>query len=110
MQLRSSYPLGELEEKVMLAILKLDNDSYGAKVRETLTQAGRNVSVGALYVTLDRLEGKGFIEGREGEVPSSRGGKPRRYFRVTSEGHRALETSQRVIANLRAQAVGGVAA
>jgi len=99
--------IGELEEKILMAILRQNNDAYGAIVRQTLEEAGRKISVGALYVTLDRLETKGFIEGREGEVPSSRGGKPRRYFKVTGSGSEALRKNESIRQNLRVPLLAG---
>jgi DNA-binding PadR family transcriptional regulator len=93
--------LGELEEKILLAILHQGNDTYGAVVREVLAAAGRKVSVGALYVTFDRLETKGMIEGRESEVQTSRGGTARRFFRVTGKGQEALRENELIRANLQ---------
>ncbi len=101
--------VGELEEKIMLAILLRGNDTYGAQVRETLAQAGRKVSIGALYTTLDRLESKGLIEGRESEVPSPHGGKARRYFQVTGVGKEALNRNREVVTKLTTAPLGGAA-
>jgi len=83
---KESY-LGELEHIVLLAILKLKDGAYGATVRELLISSiNREISIGALYATTDRLERKGLITSRKGEATAERGGKAKRYFTVTSLG------------------------
>lgn len=99
MSVKEKY-LGEFEQMAMLAIIQLGDDAYGATIRKRLLDAvDRDVKVGALYVTLDRLEGKGMLVSRTAEPSASRGGKPKRYFKVTAKGeaalkrvHQALET------------------
>ena len=89
-----SYP-GEFEQMVLLAILQLEGDAYALSVlRELDESAGRRVSRGALYKTLERLEGKGFVEWEVEETTPGRGGHPRRRFQVTTEGVSALQTSR----------------
>jgi PadR family transcriptional regulator PadR len=92
--------IGELEEKIMLAILKENNDAYGAVIREVLATAGRDVSVGALYITLDRLVEKGLLEARDGQVSTSKGGKARRFFCVNGKGYDLLKANEKVRSNL----------
>ncbi|MGD8277891.1 MAG: PadR family transcriptional regulator [Gemmatimonadota bacterium] len=88
--------LGELEQMVLLAILRLGEDAYGRTVRRELEQtADRKVSAGAAYVTLDRLETKGYLRSRTGESEPGRGGRPKRYYRVTEEGKEALASARR---------------
>jgi PadR family transcriptional regulator PadR len=88
--------LGELEQMVLLAILHLGDGAYGTPVKEVLDQrADRSVSRGALYVTLDRLEQKGMIRSTAGESTPGRGGRPKRYLRVTSEGLTAVRGARR---------------
>ena len=83
--------LGEFEQMVLLSVLRLGEHAYGVAIREELEAvAGRKPSSGALYTTLDRLERKGLIESREGETSHERGGRPRRYVKVTPEGHALL--------------------
>jgi DNA-binding PadR family transcriptional regulator len=83
--------LGEFEQMVLLSIMRLADRAYGLAVRDELhSVAGRTPSSGALYTTLDRLEQKGLIESTEGESTSDRGGRPRRYVRVTPEGRALL--------------------
>ncbi|MCH7564762.1 MAG: PadR family transcriptional regulator [Gemmatimonadetes bacterium] len=83
--------LGEFEQMVLLSIMRLGEGAYGLAVRDELeTVAGRVPSSGALYTTLDRMEKKGFIESYAGESTRERGGRPRRYVRVTPEGKTLL--------------------
>ena len=83
--------LGEFEQMVLLSVMRLDEQAYGLAIRDELeTVAGRTPSSGALYTTLDRLEAKGLLESSKGESTSDRGGRPRRYVRVTPEGRAML--------------------
>lgn len=86
--------LGELEELVLLAILKIGSDAYGVPISEVLEEADRKISVGALYATLDRLERKGFVRSWEGEPTPQRGGKAKRFFKVDGAGISALKRTQ----------------
>jgi PadR family transcriptional regulator PadR len=82
--------LGEFEHLVLATALRL-RSGYGAElVRELEERTGRQVQGGALYVTLDRLEQKGYLVSRMGEPDSRRGGRPRRFVEVTPAGVRAL--------------------
>jgi PadR family transcriptional regulator, regulatory protein PadR len=83
--------LGHFEEIVLLAILQLKEDAYGAKIRQKVSEATeRDVSIGAIYATLDRVERKGFISSWQGEATPERGGRAKRYFRVEGAGMQAL--------------------
>ncbi|HEX8774909.1 MAG TPA: helix-turn-helix transcriptional regulator [Pyrinomonadaceae bacterium] len=83
--------LGHFEEIVLLAILQLKEDAYGAKIRQKVSEATeRDVSIGAIYATLDRVERKGFISSWQGESTPERGGRAKRYFRVEGAGMQAL--------------------
>jgi len=86
--------IGELEELVLMAILKLGPDAYGAAVHEALEDAGRKLSIGALYTTLSRLEDKGLIGSWMGEPTAERGGRAKKYFKVNAAGARALREAQ----------------
>ena len=84
--------LGEFEQMVLLAVLQLGRAAFGAPIAEELeARAGREVSRGALYSSLDRLEKKGFLRWDVGPATSERGGQPRRRFEVTPEGVDALQ-------------------
>ena len=82
--------LGEFEHLVLATALRLEG-GYGAQlVRELEQRAGRQVQGGALYITLDRLERKGYLTSRMGDPDSARGGRPKRFVEVTPEGIRVL--------------------
>ena len=87
--------MGEFEQLVLLALLRLGNDAYGMEVREEIeTRAGRDVSYGAVYTTLDRLERKGLVTYRVGEATPERGGRAKKYFRVSPAGVEALRETR----------------
>lgn len=89
--------LGDLEELVLLAVRRLGPDADGAAVRAELEEvAGRSVSVSTVYVTLMRLEEKGYARSHLGEPTAERGGKARRFFEVSPEGVEALEARRDV--------------
>ena len=90
--------LGEFEHILLLALLRLGEESYGAKVRKLLMELiERDVSIGALYATLERLEKKGLVESYLGESTPERGGRAKRFFKVTVEGKSALQRSKNAI-------------
>lgn len=90
--------LGEFEQMVLLSIMRLGDDAYGLAISNELEEvAGRKPSSGALYTTLDRLERKGLIESTAGEATHERGGRPRRYVRVTREGRALLAHSRHTL-------------
>jgi DNA-binding PadR family transcriptional regulator len=88
--------MGEFEQLVLLALLCRENDAYGMEVREEIEErTGREVSYGAVYTTLDRLERKGFVSHRMGEATPERGGRARKYFQVEPEGREALRATRK---------------
>lgn len=90
--------LSELQKILMLAVLRLSDEAYGARIQEELEErADRDVTISTIYVTLDRLEGKGLVRSRLGEPTPVRGGKARRFYRVTSRGAEALRASREVM-------------
>jgi PadR family transcriptional regulator PadR len=94
-------PLGEFEQLLLLAILRRGEDAYGLGIRRELEQhAGRQVSRGAFYATLDRLESKGFVSWTSVPPAGSRGGLPQRLFRVTKSGIEALRASRDTLLSL----------
>jgi PadR family transcriptional regulator, regulatory protein PadR len=91
--------LGELEQIVLLAVLRLGGDAYGVPIRlEIERRTGRALTVGGLYRTLDRLEAKGHVTSWFGEPTPERGGRSKRYFRVRPIGLRALRASREALA------------
>jgi DNA-binding PadR family transcriptional regulator len=96
-----SVPIGEFEQVVLLAVLRLGDAAYGAAItREIETSGGREVSVSAVHTTLERLELKGLAHSRMGEPTPARGGKRKRHFEVTPAGVRALRASYQSIRRL----------
>ncbi len=93
--------LGEFEQLVLLAVLQLEDAAYGAKISGQLeSRAGRRVSRGALYSTLDRLEKKGYLRWEIAAATSERGGQPKRCFEVTPEGLETLRQSHDALMHL----------
>jgi DNA-binding PadR family transcriptional regulator len=93
--------IGELEQMVLLAILQLGEEAFALSViRELDRRAGRRLSRGALYKTLERLEDKNLVEWEVEEATPDRGGHPRRLFRVTSSGVAALRISREALYHL----------
>jgi len=87
----SDHYLGEFEQLVLLAVVRLADGAYGVPIRREIEKrAGRPVTVGALYSTLDRLEAKGFLTSWFADPTPERGGRSRRYFRVEPAGLDAL--------------------
>lgn len=100
-QMKREDALGSLEHIVMLAVMRLGPDAYGMTVRREIENAtGRDISIGAVYATLVRLESKGFISSRAGEPTAERGGRAKRYFHATAEGASALHTTHEIILKL----------
>jgi PadR family transcriptional regulator PadR len=84
--------LGEFEEIVLLSVAILTNDAYGNSIKaEIKKRLGRNPSIGALHASLGRLEEKGYLESSEGETTPERGGRRKRYYRVTKTGVKAMQ-------------------
>lgn len=93
--------LGELEQHILLVVLRLGDEAYANPIGEMLsTAASRRIARGALYTALERLEVKGFLRSTMGDSLPERGGRARRYFTVTSAGLRALRHSRRILLGL----------
>jgi DNA-binding PadR family transcriptional regulator len=86
--------IGEFEQVVLLAVARLD-DAYGMTVRREIErQTGRDVSIGSVYITLDRLLAKGYVAEHPGDPTPTRGGRSRRLFTLTKAGAAVLETAR----------------
>jgi PadR family transcriptional regulator, regulatory protein PadR len=97
---RSGY-LGEFELMVLLALMRLGDDAYGVPISRELEQrSGREVALGSVYATLERLEEKGLVTSRLGDPTAERGGRAKRFFRVTESGLRDVRQTQRALVNL----------
>jgi len=93
--------LGEFEQMVLLAILRLGENAYGVTIREEIAACtGREPAPGALYTTLDRMEQKGVVRSWMGGATAQRGGKAKRYFAATKAGRGALVNVQRAYQSL----------
>jgi PadR family transcriptional regulator PadR len=93
--------LGEFEHIVILAVLRLADQAYGVTVRREIeVRTRREVSIGAIYATLDRLEAKGYVQSRAGDPTPERGGRSKRFFRVTARGVSAVNSTHRALRSL----------
>jgi len=88
--------LGEFEQVVLLAILRLGESAYGVTIRAEIAKCtGRTPAPGALYTALDRMEAKGLVQSRLGDPTPQRGGRAKRYVKVTKKGLAAVIACQR---------------
>lgn len=93
--------LGEFEQLVLLALVRQGSDAYGVPLCEDIAErTGRDVSLGAVYKTLDRLEDKGYVQSRLGEPTPERGGRRKKHFKVLGAGQRALTQSLAALRNM----------
>ncbi len=87
--------LGEFEQIALLALIRLGANAYGANIRQEIAErTGRDVSVGAVYTTLERMEQKGFVSSARGEPTPERGGRAKRYYKIEAPGEHALRKSR----------------
>jgi DNA-binding PadR family transcriptional regulator len=93
--------LGGLEELVLLALIRLKDNAYGVTIRrELIERTGQEVSIGAVYTTLERLEGKGYVSSRVGNATPQRGGRAKRFFRLEARGADALATARELVTRM----------
>ena len=93
--------LGEFEHIIILALLRLEDRAYGVTVRQEIEfRTKREVSIGAVYATLDRLERKGYVKSRRGDPTPERGGRSKRFFRVTAKGLAAADRTHRAFESM----------
>lgn len=86
--------LGRFEELILLALLRLGPNAYGLAVRREIEErTARDVSTGALYTALKRLEERGLVSSRMGEPTAERGGRRKKHYRLEAPGVRSLRTS-----------------
>jgi DNA-binding PadR family transcriptional regulator len=87
--------LGEFEEIVLLTVGVLHGNAYGVTIKDEIEQRlGREVAIGALQVTLRRLESKGFLKSKQGDSNETRRGRPKLFFEITAYGKKAIEYSK----------------
>ena len=93
--------LGELELMLLLAVIQLGDEAYGVPIARELEKIrGREVSVGSIYASLERLEIKGLVVSTLGDPTPERGGKAKRFFRITKEGLNQVHETRRVLTRL----------
>ena len=91
MWFKSTSPLGDFEQLVLFGVLRLGEDAYGAAIRQEIhARSGRDVSINAVYTTLDRLESKGLLKSWTGEPTPQRGGRRRKFYALRPAGMAAL--------------------
>ena len=96
--------VGNFEQLILFAILRLEDEAYGATIRQTIEQrTGRGVSTGAMYTTLRRMEERGLVTSWFGEPTPERGGRRKKFYRLEAEG---LLTLDRCMSDFRAITVG----
>jgi PadR family transcriptional regulator PadR len=105
--------IGGFELLVLLALIRLGDDAYGVPISEAIEESsGRDVSLGSVYITLERLEHKGFVISKLGEPTAERGGRAKTYFHVTAKGLREVRQARRTLMSLWhgvPQVEGGIA-
>lgn len=83
--------LGEFEQLILLALLRLGEDAYGVSMRaEIERRTGRDVSIGSVYTTLERMERKGYVRSAIGQPTPERGGRRKKYYHLVAKGQAAL--------------------
>ncbi len=93
--------ISDFELIVMLVLLRLGDDAYGVPIAyEIEKQTGREAKLGSIYAALERLEQKGFVASRLGEPTAERGGRAKRYFRITKSGMQEVRETRRALMNL----------
>ena len=99
--MRPKDSLSNFELMVMLALIRLGDDAYGVPIsKEIEKRCGHEIALGSVYAALERLEGKGFVTSEVGEPTAERGGRAKRYFRVSGDGLREVRETQRTLVNL----------
>jgi PadR family transcriptional regulator PadR len=100
-QMKCGELLGSLEHIILLALARLEGGAHGMIVRREIEErTGRNISIGAVYATLERLEAKRYVSSFTGEPTPERGGRAKRLFRVEAAGTQALQVSEKTIRSM----------
>ena len=99
--MRKGAYLGQFELIVLLALMRLGDDAYGVTIAEELEQqTGREVVIASVYATLERLQDRGFVSSSLGAATPERGGRAKRYFRITSAGVREVRDTRRSLISM----------
>ena len=100
---KAQPPLGDFEQLVLMGVLRLGDAAYGAAIRQEIhARSGRDVSISAVYTTLDRLEAKGFLSSWIGAPTAQRGGRRRKFYAMRPAGTAALQQAWRAITAMAA--------
>ena len=93
--------LGGFELLVLLALIRIGDEAYGVPISEAIEESsGKEVAMGSVYITLERLEQKGLVSSRLGEPTAERGGRAKTYFHITAKGLREVRQARRTLMNL----------
>ena len=96
-----SKHLGEFEQLLMFALLELDADAHGVTIRRAIEdRTGRQVSPGAVYTAMERLESRGFVVSRVGDATPARGGRRRKYYDLEPAGAEVLQRSYETLTRM----------
>ena len=99
-----STQVGVFELLVLMAAASVGDEAYGVRIRQAVAASrGTDVSSGAVYTTLERLEQRGFVVSRRGESTATRSGRPRRYYRLTKAGEAAVQANYGALRDLARQ-------
>ncbi|MDE3197065.1 MAG: helix-turn-helix transcriptional regulator [Acidobacteriota bacterium] len=93
--------LGEFELMVLLALIRLGDEAYGVPISHEIERvSGREAALGSVYAALERLEEKGLVTSAMGDPTAERGGRAKRFFRITENGLRDVKATQRALTSL----------
>lgn len=93
--------VGGFELLVLLALIRLGDEAYGVPIAEAIEASSkRSVAIGSVYITLERLQRKGFVTARLGEPTAARGGRAKTYFRITAKGLREVRRARQTLMTL----------
>jgi len=99
--MRKGEYLGNFDLMLLLALMRLGDDAYGVTIAQELEeQTGREVVVASVYATLERLQDRGLVISRMGDSTPERGGRAKRYFRITGAGTREVRDARQSLMNL----------
>jgi DNA-binding PadR family transcriptional regulator len=99
--MRKGAYLGQFELMVLLVLMRLGDDAYGVTIADELEeQTGREVVIASVYATLERLQDRGLVSSILGDSTPERGGRAKRYFRITGAGLREVRDARRSLMNL----------